>query len=341
LTSQQSAKHRPGDAKLLVEGRSGCHLRLITEGSSTLLRKFSKDAKYSARLVKQANKQRAFARFSVGGDFRVPAVLNVFEGDKRQDAFVDMEFVHAEKYSDFLGAVSSTRLKRLADSILDYFDRLIDGARPISIRQEVLIEKLDAVAGAIDLDRVDCPLVESAFDYLRVPPEGTILLGRCHGDFTLSNMLFQSERVYLIDFLDAFVETPCQDIVKLRQDTYFHWSLMLEPMLPTHQRNRVLQTLQYIDRRVQHWMRTQESVCRWYDYLQTFNLFRILPYVSADHEIHFVQQALKHQLNHAAHHSNGRQVDTFSGGQTKVDADASGRAFHGRPSDSRPESARL
>lgn len=336
-TSTVSQETIDSDRRIVVEGRSGCHLRLVHEGGRTLLRKYSKSVDYSARLVKQANKQTCFYRFVTDCDFRVPNVSSVFAGDAQRPAHVDMEFVHAEKYSDFLGKVSSVRLARFTQSILNYLEQLVQHSRQIRLRKEILIRKLESVTAAIEKKQNDRRLVADAFEYLKTPPNDVILLGRCHGDFTLSNMLFHCDRVYLIDFLDAFIETPVQDVVKLRQDTSFHWSLMLEPMLPAHQRDRVLQTLQYIDGRVRLWMMQHESIFIWYDYLQVFNLYRILPYVSVEHEINFVQQALKRQLNHAANHSDGRALNTISWSQTQVDADTSERTVHGDPGNIGPE----
>ncbi|MBT0858600.1 phosphotransferase, partial [Campylobacter coli] len=52
-------------------------------------------------------------------------------------------------------------------------------------------------------------------------------IGYCHGDLTFSNILFQNQNIVLIDFLDNFIETPLQDVVKLRQDTRHKWSLKM------------------------------------------------------------------------------------------------------------------
>ncbi len=52
-------------------------------------------------------------------------------------------------------------------------------------------------------------------------------VGICHGDLTFSNMLFNGNNYYLIDFLDSFVESPLLDIVKLRQDSAYLWSQLM------------------------------------------------------------------------------------------------------------------
>ena len=61
----------------------------------------------------------------------------------------------------------------------------------------------------------------------------SIPIGFCHGDLTFSNIMFalDDNQVGLIDFLDSFIETPLIDLVKLRQDTHFHWTITRYPHL--------------------------------------------------------------------------------------------------------------
>lgn len=52
-------------------------------------------------------------------------------------------------------------------------------------------------------------------------------VGVCHGDLTFSNILFNGNNYYLIDFLDSFIEAPLLDIVKIRQDSAHLWSQLM------------------------------------------------------------------------------------------------------------------
>lgn len=47
---------------------------------------------------------------------------------------------------------------------------------------------------------------------------------RCHGDFTLENLIISNGNLYLIDFLDSFLESPLIDISKLLFDLRYFWS---------------------------------------------------------------------------------------------------------------------
>lgn len=52
----------------------------------------------------------------------------------------------------------------------------------------------------------------------------------CHGDLTLSNMIFDQTRqkLYLIDFLEVFLNSFIIDYVKLKQDLVYGWSSRFE-----------------------------------------------------------------------------------------------------------------
>jgi len=52
--------------------------------------------------------------------------------------------------------------------------------------------------------------------------------GFCHGDLTLSNMLF-SDKIYLIDWHDPFLESPIQDVGKIYQEISLKWSYLMSP----------------------------------------------------------------------------------------------------------------
>ena len=52
------------------------------------------------------------------------------------------------------------------------------------------------------------------------------LIGNCHGDLTLSNIIVNKnkKKIILIDFLQTFWDSPIQDICKLIQDLRLYWT---------------------------------------------------------------------------------------------------------------------
>jgi hypothetical protein len=62
------------------------------------------------------------------------------------------------------------------------------------------------------------------------PSELLFPMGHCHGDLTLSNVILDPlSGITLIDFLDTFLETPLQDVAKLKQDYIYGWSFRMNP----------------------------------------------------------------------------------------------------------------
>ena len=49
-------------------------------------------------------------------------------------------------------------------------------------------------------------------------------VGYCHGDLTFENTIVSDNGVYLIDFLDSFVNSPVIDHSKILQDAFCYWS---------------------------------------------------------------------------------------------------------------------
>lgn len=113
----------------------------------------------------------------------------------------------------------------------------------------------------------------------------TIPVGLCHGDLTFSNILFNGNNYYLIDFLDSFVETPLQDIVKIRQDTAHRWSQLM--YTKRYDAVRLHIVLDKIDREIDTYFSNKYQWYRdYYQVMQLMNILRILPYA---HEVKVIE----------------------------------------------------
>ena len=102
-------------------------------------------------------------------------------------------------------------------------------------------------------------------------------------------MLFaNNSRIYLIDFLDSFLESPFIDYVKLRQDTRFYWSAYLEKE-DIKLNVRLIQVLNYIDKEISNKIRAEfKDIVKWEDYLTVMNLARIIPYAETKEDFDFI-----------------------------------------------------
>jgi Phosphotransferase enzyme family len=279
---------------LKLSGRSGCEIGLVSKNERLVVRKYAKNVAYNKRLLQQANKQSQFLNHFTSDFFTVPKILDSYHGSDNELAWIEMEYIHAEKYSDFLERISVPDLIALATTIRDYFEKALLNSRLEQLDNNVFIEKWEILAAQlIGVKGLNQDLLRKTFLYLKNIPSYPIVIGYCHGDFTFSNVLFEKNQCYLIDFLDSFVESPIQDIVKLRQDTFYGWSMMLEEDMTVVKYNKLKQVMCYLDRTCLSIIEKHPEIKRWYAYLQVFNLLRILPYLKHQREISFVEEAIE------------------------------------------------
>ena len=87
------------------------------------------------------------------------------------------------------------------------------------VDKQVLLEKFKSVGEKLIINSVLCSdedtkeLFESSLQIFDKIECIKIPIGICHGDLTFSNILFNGNNYYLIDFLDSFIEYPLMDIV--------------------------------------------------------------------------------------------------------------------------------
>ena len=115
--------------------------------------------------------------------------------------------------------------------------------------------------------------------------------GFCHGDLTLSNLLFNNDDIVVIDFLDTFLDSPIQDIVKIRQDTQFHWSLRMLKL--NYDRVKIIQCLNYIDNKLHNEFKKYDFYLNTYKIFQILNFLRIIPYCNNDYDVQFLKKRIK------------------------------------------------
>lgn len=268
-----------------LSGRSGCNLDLIAEHNSFIVRKYSKNSGYNQRLVLQAEKQKGFREFGI---FRAPDIIQIINDEL---VYFDMKYVAGEKYSEYFGRITKQELDGFISNIIDYLNNNISNSEITIPDNTIFIKKVNSLqqelgSGNAEVNNLLNKLIKNI-------PETPIPHGNCHGDLTFSNMIFSGGRIYLIDFLDSFFNSPMIDIVKLRQDTSFFWTLLIDNELELFKRNKMRQIMGYIDTQLIKAFSSYSFFNPWYNYLQSFNLLRILPYIKVQQERELVSKALK------------------------------------------------
>lgn len=273
-----------------VKGNSGCSINIVEHDNKLTVHKSTFDSNYVQRLVTQANKQKNAVLTS---NIEVPKIHSVSISDS--SATIVMDYIHAKNFVDFIEQSPISAIDDFTKSIIAYIENEIKSSHEETICSNVFTDKIDSIEHN---SKKNSFITNKAFDLLKEASKVfrhlvniKLPVGICHGDLTLSNILFSSNKYYLIDFLDSFIETPIQDIVKLRQDTSLLWSLQMYDR--PYDNIRVKTVLDYIDEAINdHFSATCEYYKSSYDYIQLINILRIVPYAKSQTVAEYLENTL-------------------------------------------------
>ena len=284
--------------KIEVKGHSGCQIDVVREGKDLFVYKSSRDPKYLKRLVMQAEKQRnaALPRMQ---HIRVPKVHTIEKTPEYVS--VKMDYVYSRNFVEYFEQAGFEQVEYLIEALKNYIAYEVNNSHIREVELSLFSEKFSDVkektlrnphlTGDKDIESI---LEESEKVFANMT-KIIIPIGTCHGDLTFSNILFNGNNYFLIDFLDSFIESPLMDIVKLRQDTAWHWS----PLMYVNDYDAIRMKIVFsrIDKELNRYF---SDIYPWYrDYYQPFqlmNFLRILQYAHEPKVIGYLKQSLKDQL---------------------------------------------
>jgi hypothetical protein len=279
-----------------LPGLSGCLIKIIDDGKASYVEKITKNREYKDRLKKQADKQDNFSREKISPFLIVPEVLRKYESF---DYFsFKMPYFRSQNFISFFQQAAKEDIDRVVDGLIMFIEYNISKSREIELPKEKIIEKYEDVKKKIsDNVMIDKNirkniLTESSKFFLKLKKSLKIPIGSCHGDLTFSNILFNKigGEIVLIDWLDNFIETPLQDIVKLRQDTKYYWSLNLCQM--PFDRTKILLIMEYIDKRIDNYFLKYPFYKNYYKTFQLLNFLRIFPYAQTESIVFYLRKAV-------------------------------------------------
>ena len=205
-----------------------------------------------------------------------------------------MDYVYSKNFIDYFESVSKQDVDNLIEKLTAYINKEFEHSIYKEIGTKIFIEKIESIFLKCNSDEYS----ELKKDILRVFENIKDLIvfpvGMCHGDLTFSNILFASNGIYFIDYLDSFIETPLQDIVKLRQDTKYGWSCLKTDRKFDNIRMKMI--LKYIDDKIDNHFQENYYYKKWYDIMQLMNILRILPYAKEEKVKNFVISTLNEIL---------------------------------------------
>ena len=276
-----------------IKGHSGCNIDIIEDGDNLFVKKSTIDPKYLNRLGLQAKKQKDDECFT---DSIINPHIHKVERTENE-CYILMDYIYANNFIDYFEKASPQDINHFIDNFIKYIHNEIDKCEIKKISKNVFIDKFNSVVKNCEKNellkgnmRVKSILKDCENVFTNLPEEIELPIGICHGDLTFSNILFASNKFYFIDYLDSFIETPIQDIVKLRQDTKYFWSTMMYKKKYDVVRLNII--FNYIDDKISEHFGNFEYYYRNYDRLQLMNILRILPYVKEEKVRDFVLNIL-------------------------------------------------
>jgi hypothetical protein len=112
-----------------------------------------------------------------------------------------------------------------------------------------------------------------------VEKECVVPYGPCHGDLSLSNIIF-SDKLFLIDFNPNFIESPLWDIAKILQEVNLQWSFLLNPIGDTTKINIAYDYLRSKFNEEFHKLNIEWELIEYFYYM---TLHRLLPYTDTEY----------------------------------------------------------
>jgi|TARA_R110000803_G_scaffold37180_3_gene80103 hypothetical protein len=243
-------------------GLSGCTLKMV---DGKIIRKSSHKKSFNNRLNTQVDKQLSFNNI-IQSDFHTPQIYKSGVG------YFDMEYIPGESYYNFFNKCSKQDLDNLLLKIKSYFNELQTYKKPYT--PLILKQKLNTKLDSLYKNSNYKPFIKYLVKNLDNNSFNNIPKTFCHGDLSLTNIIFYKNRAYLIDFLDSYVDSFIVDLVKLQQDLRFKWALNI------HGGNlRIHQCFNYL------WDNLYSEYKEYYDLeftkiVNILNWLRIEPYLS-------------------------------------------------------------
>mgnify|MGYP000223812974 CR=1 FL=1 len=282
--------------KIDVKGHSGCSVDIVREGSGLYIKKSTSSTGYFSRLIAQARKQQAASRRYRSSLVKVPEILDISR--TRDRVSVKMNYIYSMNFVEYFEYSGFYRISHFIDMLKSFLMEEVALSPMTCIGRGVLVDKFkDVRTKCISNplingdDEIAFLLERSARIFMENKDDFTIPVGVCHGDLTFSNILFSNGDYYLIDFLDSFVESPLMDIVKVRQDTAFGWSLLMYGRLYDEIRLKII--FEKIDIALDDCFSQYEWYQRYYPVFQLMNFLRILQYAKDSRVVEYLKTVMK------------------------------------------------
>lgn len=283
--------------EFVSHGKSGCGIEIINQNFDFFLRKTSKTIEENSRHVERAHKQVSFYKENAFAHLKAPQITKIFPGSESELSYIEMKYIAGRNSLNFLKEADTRSVDYFIKILTDYLDtRFMEAIEKGMYSGNEEVDYIKTIQNkAEQVSKLIFPRKEIIMDKLRNLPKNAVFLqGKCHGDLTLTNMIHTKSTIYVIDFLDVFIDSPILDLLSIRQDTHHLWSCFIYNDYTC----RVVELLKYIDEKLKQkyaWVINNN----WYNYLSLMNyvrMYRMYEPNSEARELNFIYNCISEYL---------------------------------------------
>lgn len=280
-----------------VKGHSGCQIDIVREHNELYIYKSTHDSGYLSRLIKQAEKQQVAAQYEYQ-HIRIPQIFDI-RNDSEQVA-IKMEYVYSKNFIEYFESAGFEQIQYFIKALILFVEKELQVSPvqklPVTIIQKKFEDVVRKINGSSQLSNDESirEIIQQSADVFYQQDIIEMPIGICHGDLTFSNILFNGNNYYLIDFLDSFIESPLLDIVKIRQDSAHLWSQLM--YIKPYDKIRLQIVCQKIDKEIDLHFNCYTWYNENYKIFQLMNMLRILQYAHDEKVIGYLKNQIKSLL---------------------------------------------
>jgi hypothetical protein len=270
-----------------IKGYSNFNVELINDNGKLFIKKNSTDKKYNDKLKLQFDKQFNFYLNKVD-NIIIPKIHKY--GKENNLFYFIMEYYNSYDYVEFSETSDVFNFNLQIDILFKFIHKNILESKHKNVTN-LFLKKYEDVKSKVNFDYKKTDKLFYNITEITVP------IGKNHGDLTFSNILFSKNNkdVILIDFLDNFIETPLNDIVKLKQDTKHKWLYNVYNTDIDKTRMNIL--FNVLDKKIHNEFKDYDFYKKYEKIFSILNLLRILPYAKDNKIKNYIKNELREKYD--------------------------------------------
>ena len=279
--------------KKITQGMSGCFIE-VTSRKSIIKRSPNKN--YNQRLLVQSKKQHLFSQIYFRNIY-VPKVIG--QGEVDDCFYFEMEYASGLGALDFINQADKKELLFFCETIFSYLDQIRENSEEFDAKKTLSKKIKEMISKSKNHEFLNFIL-----NFVDSHCNLSVCKTMCHGDLTFSNIIFDKNRIFLVDFLDSYLDTFFCDLAKLKQDLFYLWSALLYGNSDL----RYIQAMKFMWERLDDRFKKEMDTPQ-FKIIDALNILRIEPYITNKKQAEIFNLALrKNPLYEDFNDSNGGKI---------------------------------